>query len=362
MTLTRWMQGAALIGALAVLAGCDSPPPAQETAVRPVKSMVVKTEAFTGAGYAGTVQPRVETDLAFRTLGRIIARDVDTGDLVTKGQLIGELDPLALKMAVTSAEADLRNAQATLENATVNEQRKKTLAATNAGSAADFDLAEQELKTAQANQAQTQASLDKAREQLGYAKLLAEFDGIVTATSAEVGQVVTAGQAVVRVARLADRDVVIDVSEARHGALKLGQPWTIALQLDPSVKAHGVLREIAPQADSNTRSYRVKIALDTPPDAFRFGSVVTAWPDEAASAGISVPARAVLTQDGATYVWVVDRTSQSVERRPVQLQPEAATGNFRVLTGLTDGDEVVLAGVHQLADGQKIRLSQETTR
>jgi RND family efflux transporter MFP subunit len=358
-----WMVGLSLLGALTLLAGCDSPPGVPEASARPVKSTVVKAEAAGGVGYAGVVEPRVETDLAFRTLGRIISRKVDVGSLVSKGQLIAELDPLALQMAVTSAQADLNNAQAKLENATINETRKRTLAARNTGSAADLDLAVQTLKTAQANHAEAQAGLDKVREQLSYATLRAEFDGIVTAASAEVGQVVTAGQAVVKVARLDERDVVIDVPESQLGSLEIGRRYTIALQLDPSVETHGVLREIGPQADADTRSHRVKIALDTPPDAFRFGSVVTATSDEATDAGIVLPERAVLRNNGAAFVWVIDRATETVSLRAVDLQKFGSGPEpLRVLSGLRDGDEVAMAGVHELAEGQKIRLGREARR
>lgn len=361
MTSQPWIVGLSLLGTLALLAGCGDPPAAQEASARPVKSMVVRAEASAGVGYAGVVEPRIETDLAFRTLGRIVSREVDVGSLVHKDQLIAEIDPLALQMALTSAQAELDNAQAQLENATINETRKRTLAATKSGSAADLDLAVQTLKTAEANRAEAQASLDKVREQLSYATLRAEFDGIVTATSAEVGQVVTAGQAVVKVARLDERDVVIDVPESQMNDLAIGRRYTIALQLDPSVETHGVLRELGPQADADTRSHRVKIALDTPPDAFRFGSVVTATPDGTTDVGIMLPERAVLRKDGATFVWVIDRRTATVILTAVDLRDSGSgTGPLRVFSGLSDGDEVATAGVHELADGQKIKLGQET--
>ena len=320
MILRLQMSLASILGIVALFAAA-SPSPAQiETAVRPVKSMIVKAQTAAAVSYAGVVQPRVETDLAFRTLGHIVSRPVEVGDIVTKGQLIAEIDPLALQMAVTSAEANLNTAQARVDNATVNAWRKKTLAATKAASEADRDAAEQTLKSAEATLLEAQASYDKAREQLGYASLRAEFDGIVTATAAETGQVVTAGQAVVRMARLDERDAVIDVAEQDLGGLSIGCRYRVSLQLDPSVQVQGVLREIGPQADTNTRTYRVKIALEAPPDAFRFGSVVNAVAeDDARAAIITVPNRAVLRRDGATYVWAVNTNTHTVSLRAVRI-------------------------------------------
>lgn len=354
----RLVLGAAL--ALS-LAGCDARSESDPPVVRPVREMLVAPTLEAQARFAGTVAPRVESDLAFRTMGRVIARKVTVGDLVRKDELVAQIDPLALKLAVTSAQAALRNAQAQLDNATITERRKRTLADSNAGSVADLDLAVQSLKAAQATLREAQASLDKAKEQLGYADLTADFDGVVTSTSVEVGQVVTAGQTVLRLARLDARDVLVDVPEAQLGAMRLGGVFTVALQLDPGVVARGTVREIAPQAEATTRTYRVKIALDQPPEAFRLGSVVSAAPVIDARSSIRVPVTAVLRKGETTQVWVIDPARHTVHARPVVLDETAAAapGTVRVASGLDAGERIVIAGVHELTDGQDVRLGQE---
>jgi len=124
------------------------PAAAENTPPRPVVWMDVTAGRSQALSFAGVVQPRVETELAFRVLGRVIARQVETGDIVRKGDILAEIDPLTLQLAVISAQADLRNANAQLENAVINEQRKRMLAATNTASVADLELAEQGLKSA----------------------------------------------------------------------------------------------------------------------------------------------------------------------------------------------------------------------
>ncbi|CAH2399690.1 RND family efflux transporter, MFP subunit [Mesorhizobium escarrei] len=310
--------------------------------------------------FAGVVQARVETDLAFRALGRVISRSVDVGDLVHRGDVVAELDPLALQLAVTSAEADLRNAEAQLENATATEKRKRNLASAKTGSVADSEVAEQGLKSAEADVGQAQARLDKAREQLGYTRLKAEFDGVVTATSVQVGQTVTAGQTVLRLAGLDRRDVVVDVPEAQVDSLRLGMRFDIALQLDDTLRTAGVLREIGPEADANTRTHRLKIALNEAPEVFRLGSVVTATASQASTSAIALPASAILERHGADHVWVIDRAKLTISLRPVRLEARpAGAARVRVLSGLQNGEEVAVAGANELADGQRIRPAQE---
>lgn len=346
---------------LLLLSGCDQRPFSKGAPPRPVNVITAKPEQPSGLSFAGVVQARVETDLAFRTLGRVISRNVDVGDLVHKGDVVADLDPLALQITVTSAEADLRNAQAQLENAVATEKRKRNLASANAGSVADFEVAEQGLKSAEADVGQAQARLDKAREQLGYARLKAEFDGVVTATSVQVGQTVTAGQTVLKLAGLGRRDVVVDVPEAQLGSLRLGTRFDVALQLDDTLRTAGIVREIGPEADANTRTHRLKIALNESPEVFRLGSVVTATAaNEATTSAIVLPASAILEQDGADHVWVIDPAKRTISLRPVRLEARpAGAARVRVLSGLRNGEEVAVAGVNELADGQRTRPGQE---
>lgn len=334
----------------------EAPPPPP----RPVLSVVAKEVPVQSLSFAGTVSPRFEAELGFRTLGRLTSRTVSVGDLVEKGQIIATIDPTSLELAVRSAQSDLSNAQAQLRNAQSTQQRQLQLAETRSGTRAALEEAEQGLKTASASVARAQANLNKANEQLSYAQLAAEFDGVVTATSAELGQVVTVGQVVVTIAKPDERDAVIDVPQSIAEQLKLGTPFDVALQLDPQVRVAGTVREIAPQADTATRTRRTKIALDHPGDAFRLGAVIRASASIASKPNLMLPATAIRTRDSQTAVWIVDEAAAKVALRPVVLEgPPNAYGYVVVKEGVKPGERVVIAGVNSLEDGQSIRIDQE---
>ena len=395
---TRFFVVASTIASALAMAGCKQEVKAPEP-VRPVLSTVLQPAASGSTVAVGTVQPRYETNLGFRVLGRLIARPVNVGDLVAEGQTIAAIDPTALELAVRSARADLSKAQALLENAIGTEERKRILIKTDATTKQTLDDAEQVRAGAQASTARARANLTKAIEQLGYAQVKADFAGVVTAVSAEVGQVVSPGQSVVTIARPDVREAVVDIGADFPVPLTVGLPFTVSLQLLPAVQVQGQIREIAPQADSVTRMRRVRIALNDPPESFRLGSTITARLSNGHSSVLRVPASAVLKEGAETFVWVVDRPRQvvpdegasvpvSIERasysgstasnkdskshqQPIDAPTSTVSlhkvdlsedeGGIRVTGGLTVGARIVTAGIHSLKQGQQVRIEQDAT-
>ncbi len=353
------MTSAAVIAALLALASCQKQEEHKPAPIRPVLSVIARNDAATVLSAPGAVQAQYVTELGFRVLGRIVARKVSVGDIVKKGQVVAVLDSIALELSVKSAEADLSNAKAQQANAATTADRQKKLAETRSGTESALEQAQQALKTADANVAKAKANLDKAEEQLSYAQLLAEFDGVVTATSAEVGQTVSAGQSVVTIARPDPREVVIDIPEGSIGYLRNGSVFDVALQLDPTIHTQGTVREISPIADSTTRTRRVKVTLVSPPDAFRLGSIVTASTALGDQSTITLPSSALLEQDGQTFVWVVDAAAAKVSLRKVQIERRTANSDpIKVIDGIKEGEQIVTAGVHQLKDGQAVKINE----
>ena len=342
------------------VASCQEKQEAPAEAPRPVLSVVVGETPADALRLTGTVESRIQTDLGFRVLGRIIARNVDVADLVKKGDVVASIDPLALELSVKSAQSDLSNAEAQLANAVTTEQRQRVLAEARSGTEAALEEAEQATRTANAAVAKARANLDKAEEQLGYTQLHAEFDGVVTATSGEIGQVVSAGQTVVTIARPEVRDVVIDVPQFAAQRLQIGSTFDIALQLDPNIRTTGVVREIAPEAETATRTRRTKISLQDAPPTFRLGSVVTASATAASEPKIMLPSSALLKTGDGWSVWVVNTETATVTLRPVTIDGEPVDGGtVRIAGGVKPGERVASAGVHKLKDGQAIRIDQE---
>ncbi|MGX4801819.1 efflux RND transporter periplasmic adaptor subunit [Bradyrhizobium guangdongense] len=352
-------QVIAIAGTLAtatLLTGCQQETNAPEP-VRPVLSMVAEPNNAPSSVAVGVIEPRYKTNLGFRVLGRLTSRPVYVGDIVSEGQIIGSIDPTALDLAVRAARAQLAKAEAQLATAKATEERQRTLITSDATTKQTLDNAEQVRAGAEANVAQEQASLTKAIEQLGYARIKADFGGVVTAVGAEVGQVVSPGQTVVTVARPDVREAVVDIGEDLTAPLEVGLPFTVSLQLLPAVQVEGRIREIAPQADAVTRLRRVRIALDDPPESFRLGATVTAKPGKDQSKVLRLPASAVLTRDGGDFVWVVDPPAGTVSLQKIDGVVEPA--GIRVTGGLAAGTRVVTAGVHSLKPGQHVRIQQD---
>jgi RND family efflux transporter MFP subunit len=356
--MTRAFALSSIFASALVLAGCKQETKGEEP-VRPVLSTVLKPTVPGSTLAVGTVQPRYETNLGFRVLGRLIARPVNVGDLVAEGQTIAAIDPTVLELAVQSARANFSKAQAALENASATEERKRILIKSDATTKQTLDDAEQMRAGAQASTARAQANLTKAIEQLGYAQLKADFAGVVTAVSANVGQVVSPGQTVVTVARPDIREAVVDIGEDFPVTLTVGLPFTVSLQLLPAIQVQGQIREIAPQADQVTRMRRVRIALNYPPESFRLGSTVTARLSNSENSVLRMPASAVLTQGAETFVWVVDSPASTVSLRRVNLSQDE--GGIRVIGGLAPGARIVTAGIHSLKLGQQVRIEQDPT-
>lgn len=346
--------------AMVLLSACQKEGEQAPMSPRPVLSQIAEPVARNAFSLPGTVQPRVTTEFGFRILGRIVARKAQVGDLVKKGDILAAIDPLTLELAVSSAQSDLANNQAKLANARTNEERQRILFEKQSGAKATFEVAQQERKTAEANVAKAQANLQKANEQLGHAHLVAEFDGVVTATSAEVGQVVSAGATVVTVARPTERDAVLDVPDAAASLLKPGAEFDVALQLDPTIHAKGLVREIRPQADGATRTRRTRLTLIDPPEALRLGAVVTASATDHNTALIRLPSSAVRLDGAKSLVWIVDKRTKKVSPAEVTLeQPPVAGGTVTVTAGIKPGDRVMTAGVNTVQDGQSVRIDQE---
>ena len=346
----------AVLSVLIALAACgkDEDKSADVEPIRPVLYTIATPKPATQTSFAGTIEPRYSTNLAFRVLGRIIERPVIIGDLVKKDEMVAMLDPATLDLAVQSARADLASAHAQFANAAASEERLNILLKGNNISQADYDAAKQARDSAQAGLEKAQAGLRKAEDQRGYAALSPDFDGVVSATNAEVGQVVAAGQSVITVARPDIREAVLDIPDSMTEYFVAGTPFNVQLQADPSVTGQGTVREVAPQADAQTRTRRVRIELENPPEGFRLGATIRAGLARAEKDHVLLPIQALLEKDGKTEIWVVDPKTQTVSLHDIQVV-ERRDDSF-VANNVEAGSYVATAGVNELKPGQKVRL------
>lgn len=350
-----WIVAFALLAT--TVAGCKKQvPPAPEA--RPVRTITIEQGAAGETiSLTGQVRAKDNESLAFRIDGRLIERPVNMGDELKPGQLVGRLNPQNQVDAVRVAEAQLSAAQARLTEAQKTFWRQQELLKNGWTPRAQFDNAQQALLSAQAMVDTNKALLREAQEQLSYTALYADAPGAVTAVGAEPGEVVHAGQMVAQVARKGGRDAVFDVPEQLLRTSPRDPVVEIALTNDPTVKATGRVREVAPQANAATRTFEVKVGLIDPPAAMRLGSTVTGSIRLAPPPGVEVPASALTEADGHPAVWVVDPHKQTVSLRAVTvLRYDAAT--VVISKGLERGDIVVTAGAQVLRPGQPVRLME----
>jgi RND family efflux transporter MFP subunit len=345
----------AIVALLPVLAGCGDQAISANT--RPERPVQVQHVAFqseeASREFVGVVRARYETDLGFRVAGKITARIVNVGDRVRAGDVIARLDPQDLKLQVASAEAELAAAMSSLAQTTADEQRFAALRARGYAAVADYERKKAAKDEAEGRLERARRALDLARNQLAYAELKADADGVITATLAEPGQVVAIGQAVARLAHRGELEAVVALPETWLGHARASQA-TVKLWAGPQWQFAARLRELSPQADPQTRTYAARFTIENPDDAVALGMTATVTLSHLADAWFAkLPLAAILNRGKGPSVYVVDKSGE-LELRPVTVA--SFTGDVALVTaGLNDGERVVTLGVQKLDAGQKVR-------
>jgi RND family efflux transporter MFP subunit len=343
------------------LSGCSEEKPAP-LPPRSVVTVVVdpKPLHLEGQG-SGTVQARYVNNIGFLVSGRVLTRNVDIGDAVKQGDLLATIDPVDFESKLTSAQSEVDNAQAALNQASGEESRFKQLLANGFTSQARYDQALKDLQAARAGMMGAQADLKLAQDQLGYTTLKAPTDGVVTKVGANVGQVVQAGEMVVQLSSFEARDGVFAVSVLNIALAKVGMDVNVWLQARPEIRTEGQVREIAPNADPITGTYTVKVTLDDAPPEMFIGAVVVGEVSLEGGVVITLPSTAILQTGDDPAVWVVSESDGTVRKVPVTVgQFDSKT--VTVKAGLKAGDRVVTVGVNSLAEGQKVAIEQAGTQ
>jgi RND family efflux transporter MFP subunit len=340
-----------------LLSGCtEEKAEAPAAVIRPVKVVEIAPAATTRTlSYSGSVKSRTEMNLGFRVAGKLIERKVDIGDRVKKGYVLARLDPTDYQLAVQSAEADLRSAQKALETADLANRRAKTLFAQNAVPKAQVEQAQLSYDQAAATRTAAQSALEQAKNQLAYAELTSDRDGIVSAVNADRGQVVSAGAAVLTVVADDEKEVQIAVPETEISEFSPGKTVKARFWADDALALTGKVREVSGSADPQSRTFSVRISL---PANDRVLIGMTAMIDaeiHAQTAAYAVPLTALTEKDGAKIVWTVDPAKATVHARPVEVGAFTADG-VGVISGLKAGDLVVAAGTQFMRENLTVKL------
>jgi RND family efflux transporter MFP subunit len=355
-TLKTSLAVSATVFVMLALSAC-SPKQATPEPIRAVKLMTVGASDLNVQGeYAAEVKARVETRLGFRVGGKVLVRQVEAGQRVKAGQVLAEIDPQDYALAAQAAQAQVVGARSQRDLAAADFKRYEALLAQNFISAAELERRSAVLKAAQAVLDQALAQAQTLGNQASYAKLTAPTAGVITGVEAEPGQVVSAGQAVVRLAQEGPRDAVFAVPEHVVGRLKIGQKMSASVG-NTKLVVQGQVREIGASADPVTRTFTVKLGL-VKAESLPLGTTLNVHAPQLAGSQsdvIKVPTNALRQEGTQTAVWIFDVQTSTVTSQVVQVA--TADGNEVVITsGLNPGQQIVSTGVHVLSPGQKVSV------
>jgi membrane fusion protein, multidrug efflux system len=332
-------------------------------------AVVVAVPVHPDAGTAGDlairypveVAARYSNPMSFRVPGKLIERQVRIGDTVKKGEVVARLDPIDAQKQAASAQAALEAAEHRLSFAKQQLDRDSAQAAQNLIAANQLEQTQDAFSAAQAGREQAAAQMVVTRNNLEYNTLVADHDGVITSENADTGQVVSAGQAVYGLAWSGDTDVTLDAAASDLGRIAIGQVARVTFPGLPGRSFAARVREITPAADPQSRTYRAKLTLEQPGQMVRLGMtgdavlspVATSSGGGAPAPTFTVPATAIFHQGNVPAVWVISASSSTLELRPVTVRSYSDHSTV-ITSGLTDGDTVVLAGVHTVYAGERV--------
>lgn len=341
-----------------VLAACGSEAPSDPRAGMPlVRVAVVRGETPGSRAFTGIVAARVQSDLGFRVAGKVLQRLVDTGQTVERGQVLLRLDPADLKLAANAQIEAVAAARARALQTAQEEARYRDLRGTGAVSASAYDQAKAAADAAKAQLGAAEAQADVTRNATRYAELVADGNGVVMETLVEAGQVVNAGQTVVRLAHAGQREAVVQLPETLRPAIGTTAEASLFGRQGAPVPAK--LRQLSSTADRLTRTFEARYVLESALANASLGSTVTLQIPDGASTGraaMVVPIGALFDAGQGPGVWVINGDPAKVSWRPVQVQG-LADDAARIAGPIKQGERIVALGAHLLREGEQVRVA-----
>ena len=362
--LRRKLTSAIVIGLfpLALIACSDKTPIDPRTQIPLVKTGSVQTASDASRSFTGTVAARVQSDLGFRVPGKVLERLVDAGQIVKRGQPLMRIDPIDLQLTAHAQHEAVMAAKARADQTAEDEIRHRDLVAAGAVSASTYDQIKAAADSANAQLKAAEAQADVAKNASSYAVLLADADGVVIDTQAEPGQVVNAGQTVVRVAHSGKREAIVYLPETLRPSL--GSIAQAKLYGNGNVAVPAKLRQLSESADGVSRTFEARYVLDQALANAPLGATVTIQIKESGSStksSLEVPIGAIFDSGKGSGVWVLEESPAHVTWRPVKilsLGDDAA----RVEGNLKINDQIITLGAHLLHEGEKVKVATNDSR
>lgn len=364
----RWALPLFSLVLVGFVSACDEKVVEAEPVIRPVKAIQVdEAPSFQQRWFAGRAKATQEVDLSFRVNGTLVELPVNVGDEIAEGDLVAALDPATFQAEVDQAKANVARTSATLDNATLQRERDKTLYDKGHVAKARLDQSVALEGEAIADLNAAKASLERASLDLNYTSLKAPFDGVITTTFVDNFQDVQAKEPIVRLLDSSRIEMVVDIPENLISLAPYVTDVVVEFDPYPGRMIDAEIKEIGTEASATTRTYPITLIMDPPDDvqilpgmAGKASGKGEPPPELQAGSGLTVPVSATFSpgdSDG-TFVWVVDEATKKVKRRQVEVGPVTATG-ISITEGVEPGDWVVTAGVSYLRDDQEVRLLDE---
>jgi len=321
-----------------------------------VRAINVGTANATYRSFTGVVVARTQSDLGFRVQGKILERLVDAGETVKRGQPLMRLDPVDLSLQAQAQQQTVMAARARARQASQDEARYRGLVAAGAVSASAYDQIKAAADTARADLSAAQAQANVAQNARSYAVLVADADGVVMDTLAEPGQVVSAGQPVVRLARAGQREALVQLPETLRPAPQSEAEATLYGDKNQFVNAR--LRVLSDAADPLTRTFEARYVLEGALASAPLGSTVTLRiaDGNASHKVMQVPLSALFDPGKGPGVWMITGQPAQVTWRAVRVEG-LSDDMANVTSGIGAGDKVVALGAHLLHDGETVRVA-----
>ncbi len=357
LVLKRLTSMAMIAVAMGVgFSGCTAEKKPTVEAPQPIRVTTVAYQPLeTARSYTGVVKPRFESDLGFRVAGKVVERLVDVGQRVKAGDVIARLDATDFRFALETQEAELRAALSSREQAVAAEGRYKDLTAKGYTSTAALEQRAAVADEARQRVEKAQRAIATAKNQVAYTDLKADADGAVVALPVEAGQVVAAGQTVVRIARSGDMEVAVAIPEQQLGDVKTGAAQ-VELWANGAVRYPAQLREIAPEADAASRTYQARFTIKNPDGRVSLGMTASVILSSTSDRPVvRLPLAAVMNDGRGAAVFTVDERGTRIERRPVEVlsfgREEAV-----IASGVIAGQRVVTLGTHLLDEARPVKI------
>lgn len=345
-----------------VLSGCSEQKAETTEIIRPVKVVeIAAIDTSRTLSYSGTVRARTEMNLGFRVNGKITERLVDIGQRVITGDLLARIDPSDYELALTSAKASLDATERQVETAELARVRAEQLFAKNVSPKSQLEQTTLSYNQAVATRDSARSALDQAKNQVSYTNLKSDQNGIVTAVSADIGQVVGSGTPVVSVAVDGEKEVLVAIPETDIAQFKPGKVVTVGFWSDASLMLQGKVREVAGSAEPQSRTFAVRISLPNDQNVLlgMTAGIIAAASD--VQQFVTIPLSALARKGGEPIVWTVDRTAETVHSRPVEVADFTGDG-VRIAEGLKPGDVVVAAGTQFMTEGLKVKVGDDVAQ